>query len=96
VGGLLGAGLLLLAANHAIAAEPAALPDALKAALPNTWVNVLETKTGSRAQPIFVYASQADQFVLASGARSLGRHAQSDETDARRCGLHIYQGALPL
>ena len=65
--GALGAGVLILASACVGVAEPAMFPEVLKTAPSNTWVKVLEMKTGGREQPIFVYAAQAKKFVLATG-----------------------------
>jgi RNA polymerase sigma factor (sigma-70 family) len=71
----------------AAAAEPPApaLPAALKDAPANTWVKVLEMKTGAREQPAFVWASKAGKFVAATGQQAGGgavpRHYDTEEFD---------------
>jgi len=65
--GVLIVGFMILGWACANAAEPAALPDTLKAAPVNTWVKMFDMNTGAREQPIFVYAGKAGKFVLASG-----------------------------
>ena len=81
-----------LAATFALAAlaapddSPAAAPaDLLKASPANTWVKIVQTRTGSREQPIFVYAANLKKFVMASGIQSTGgappRHYDTEEFD---------------
>ncbi|MCY3018944.1 MAG: hypothetical protein NTW87_07950 [Planctomycetota bacterium] len=69
-----------------LAAEEAQpLPATLQAAPVNTWLKVLETKTGWREQPIFVYVPGIRKFVMASGMQSHGgvvpRHYDTEEFD---------------
>ena len=65
------AGLVVFAGiTGASGAETNASPDALKAAPPNTWVKVRESKTGARELPLFVYVPGIKKFVLASGMQA--------------------------
>ncbi len=74
----------LLFATDASAGEPAS-PPRLKDAAPNTWVKVLQAKTGGREQPIFVYVSKIKRFVAAAGMQHYGgikpRHYDTEEFD---------------
>lgn len=51
----------------------------------NTWGKILETPTGMRDQPIFVYVPTLKKFVMASGMQSYGgetpRHYDTEEFD---------------
>ena len=52
---------------------------------PNTWVRVLEAKTGGREQPIFVYSPKTKRFIAAAGQQNYGgegpRHYDAEEFD---------------
>ena len=67
------------------AAETASLPEPLKAAPVNTWVKVVEAKTGAREQPVFVYAAKAGKFMCAAGIQQSSgngpRHYDTEEFD---------------
>lgn len=67
------------------AAETAIPPAPLQSAPVNTWVKVLEMKTGARAQPIFVYAAKAGKFVAAAGIQQNSgdgpRHYDTEELE---------------
>jgi len=56
-----------------------------KDTLPNTWVKVLDAKTGGREQPVFVYAPKLRRFVMAAGMQHYGgegpRHYDTEEFD---------------
>jgi len=85
-------GVLVLSsalAAFAAAGEPAAAPAALKDAPANTWVKVLEMKTGAREQPLFVYAANIKKFILATGMQASGgvvpRHYDTEEFDLATC-----------
>ncbi|MHC4914982.1 MAG: sigma-70 family RNA polymerase sigma factor, partial [Planctomycetota bacterium] len=77
-----------LAAQRLLAAEAPALPETLKSAPPNTWVKVLEAKSGGRDQPVFVYASKLGRFVAAAGMQHYGgvkpRHYDTEELDLEK------------
>jgi hypothetical protein len=81
--------MVALLANLGLAgqakAAAAEAPAALKDAPANTWVKVLEAKTGAREQPVFVYASKAGKFVAATGMQHSGgegpRHYDTEEFD---------------
>jgi RNA polymerase sigma factor (sigma-70 family) len=76
------------AANRLMAAEPVKLPAKLKSAPANTWVKVLEAKSGGRDQPVFVYASKLNRFVAATGMQHYGgvrpRHYDTEEFDLEK------------
>jgi len=78
-------GVLVLLACGVRAAETPLLKDAP----PNTWVKVLETKTGWREQPLFVYAGNIKKFVMATGIQATGgivpRHYDTEEFDLAAC-----------
>lgn len=65
------------------AAPPATV--ALTDAAANTWAKVLNTPTGRRDQPVFVYVPGIKKFVMASGMQSTGgappRHYDTEEFD---------------
>ena len=67
------------------AQHAAPLPAVLKDAAPNTWVKLVESKTGAREQPAFVWASRAGKFVAAVGQQATGgavpRHYDTEEFD---------------
>jgi len=73
-----------LTARNLFAAEPS-LPAKLKGAPANTWVKVLETKSGGRDQPVFVYASKLGRFISAAGMQHYSgarpRHYDTEELD---------------
>ena len=60
-------------------------PVSLKDAPVNTWVKVLQTPTGWRESPVFVYVPSLKRFVMASGMQSYGgmvkRHYDTEEFD---------------
>lgn len=63
-----------------------ALPTELANAPANTWVKLIESKTGGRQQPLFVYASGIKRFILASGNQgptygAIPRHYDTEEFD---------------
>ena len=60
--------------------------DEVKDVPANTWVKVLEAKTGGREQPVFVYAAQDPRFVVG------GRHA---ELRRRRAAPLRHRGVRP-
>jgi len=72
-------------AGEAPAVKAPELPAALKDAPANTWVKILEMKTGAREQPVFVWASKAGKFVAATGVQHTGgegpRHYDTEEFD---------------
>ena len=74
------AALLLLGA--AKAAEPAT---SLRDAPANAWVKTIESKTGWRESPLFVYVPGIHRFVMASGMQAYGgdvpRHYDTEELD---------------
>ncbi len=76
---------LLTASNCAHAESPAPMPAALSSAPANTWVKVLELKTGERDQPVFVFASKFGKFVAAAGNQAdcaiRPRHYDTEEFD---------------
>ncbi|KKL80623.1 hypothetical protein LCGC14_2002920, partial [marine sediment metagenome] len=77
--------LCLLPAVAAGADEAKPNLDAIKAAPANTWVKILQAKTGGRDQPMFVYASKIKRFVSAAGMQHYGgvkpRHYDTEEFD---------------
>jgi hypothetical protein len=72
-----------------VRADEQASAHALAAAAPNTWVRILEAKTGGREQPVFVYAAKIRRFVMAAGMQTYGgvrpRHYDTEEFDLARC-----------
>ncbi|HUT34265.1 MAG TPA: kelch repeat-containing protein [Planctomycetota bacterium] len=81
------AALLALWVGAALAGEAKApeTPVSLADAPANTWVKALETKTGWRESPLFVYVPGIKKFVMASGMQSHGgivpRHYDTEELD---------------
>jgi RNA polymerase sigma factor (sigma-70 family) len=75
-------------AHSILAGEPVKLPEKLKSAPPNTWVKVLEAKSGGRDQPVFVYASKLKRFIAAAGMQHYGgvkpRHYDTEEFDLEK------------
>ncbi len=81
-------------------AAPAAEPAGLANAQPNTWVKLVDSKTGGRQQPLFLYASGIKRFVLAGGSQGGGydmipRHYDTEEFDlAQAKWLNAYPAGL--
>jgi len=78
--------LLCGAARAGEEGVPPAQPSvSLKDAPVNTWVKLLESKTGWRESPLFVYVPGIRKFVMASGMQSHGglvpRHYDTEEFD---------------
>lgn len=74
---------VLVSASLLATASPA--PVLLKDAPVNTWVKMLQTPTGWRESPVFVYVPSLKRFVMASGMQSHGgmvqRHYDTEEFD---------------
>ena len=93
---MIGLSIVLWLGSPLAAGEPSALKDAPA----NTWVKLTESKTGGRAQPLFLYASGIKRFVLAGGTQGRGygtiaRHYDTEEFDlAAGRWLNAYPAGL--
>lgn len=71
-------------------------PVSLKDTPANTWVKVVESNSGGREQPVFVYAPRIKRFVTAAGMQHYGgerpRHYDTEEFDL---GLRKWFNAYP-
>lgn len=83
---MLMAGMLV---RPAVAEDALAACGELQSAPANTWVKILQTETGGRDQPAFVYAGKLGRFVIATGMQATGgptpRHYDVEELDLAAC-----------
>ena len=91
-GALLAAVTIAAGGRFAVAEQPAAKAvkplEKLKNAPANTWLKLIESKSGERDQPVFVYASGLDRFISAAGLQHRSgarpRHYDTEELDLAR------------
>jgi hypothetical protein len=91
--------LVMLALGPADAAPAGEQAGSLQEAPVNTWVKVLQTPTGGRESPLFVYVPTIRRFVTACGMQARGgnvpRHYDTEEFDlAARQWFNAYPPAV--